>query len=132
MSKFTKFDKTALRLLRTEIDFALEQIGKTYGISLTAGNASFNADTATFKLDCALLNSEGIAETKEMIDLKAIYPQMVGKGIILSSGTKGTIVGYSRRAKKYPFLVKTTEGIFKITETQAGAGPAFIRSLIRR
>lgn len=126
MSKFTKFDKPGLRLLRTEIDFALAKIGETYGISLTAGNVSFNADTATFKLDCVLINSEGVGVTKEMLDLKAYFPQLVGKEISLSPSLKGRLVGYSRRAKKYPFLLRTTKGIYKITEAQAAAGPAFI------
>ena len=126
MSKFTKFDKPGLRLLRTEIDFALAKIGETYGISLTAGNASFNASTVTFKLEGSLLNESGEAETKEMIELKSFYPHLVGKEVTLSRGTKGKIVGYSRRAKKYPFILETPKGLFKITETQAGAGPAFI------
>ncbi len=120
MSKITKFDKSALKALRADIDAALAAVGAEHGISLKAGNARFTNDTATFKLECTLLNSDGVAETKEMIALKSLYPQLVNKSITLNRGQTGTIVGFNSRAHAYPFLVKTTKGVYKITSRQAG------------
>ncbi len=120
MSKITKFDKPALKALRVDIDAALAAVGAKHGINLKAGNARFDAKTVTFKLNCALLNSDGVAETKEMMDLKALYPQLVNKQVTLGPRTHGTIVGYKSRAQKYPFLLQTPNGVYKITSIQAG------------
>lgn len=120
MTTITKFDKPTLRALRTDIDAALAAVGAKHGISLKAGNARFTGDTATFKLECVLLNSDGVAETREMLDLKAFYPQLVNKSVSIGPRTSGVIVGYKPRAHKYPFLVKTPKGLYKISSTQAG------------
>ena len=122
MSKITKFDKPTLRALRTEIDLALAAVGAKHGISVTAGSASFRDNSATFKLECALLNSAGVAESKEMVALKECYPELVDKQVTLSRGTglTGFIIGYNPRAQKYPFLLQTSKGVYKISGFQAG------------
>ncbi len=120
MSKITKFDKPTLRALRADIDAALAAVGAKHGISLSAGNARFDANTVTFKLNCVLLNSDGKAETREMLDLKALYPQLVNKRVSIGPRTNGTIVGFNARAQKYPFLLKTPKGVYKISSVQAG------------
>ena len=120
MSKITKFDRPALRALRTDIDAALAAVGAKHGISVTAGHASFRDTNATFKLECALLNSDGKAESKELVALKECYPELVNKRITFGRGTNGFIIGYNPRASQYPFLVKTVKGIYKITAVQAG------------
>lgn len=120
MSKVTKFDKPTLRALRADIDAALAAVGAKHGISISAGNARFDANIATFKLNCALLNSDGKAETREMLDLKACYPELVNKRVTFGRGTNGFIIGYNPRAHQYPFLVKTVKGVYKISAVQAG------------
>lgn len=120
MIKITKFDKPTLRALRADIDAAVAAVGAKYGISVTAGNASFRDTSATFKLECALLNSDGKAETKEMVCLKECYPELVNKRVTFGRGTNGFIIGYNPRARQYPFLVKTVKGVYKISAVQAG------------
>ncbi len=120
MSKITEFDKPTLRDLRADIDAALIAVGAKHGIRLSTGNARFTADSATFKLECSLFNSDGVAESKEMVALKALYPQLVNKRITFGRGTNGFIIGYNPRAHQYPFLVKTVKGVYKITSAQAG------------
>lgn len=130
MPNITQFDKNTLRILRSEIDVALAQVGNAYGIDLHAGNARFDAKTATFKLDLALLDESGVVETKEMLALKAFNPDMVGKTVTLHRGMTGKVIGYNRRAKAYPYIVETDAGKkFKLSEAQVGAlasGAAFI------
>ncbi len=120
MSKITEFNKPTLKALRADIDAALTAVGAKHGISLTAGNARFTGDNATFKLECALLNSDGVAESKEMVALKALYPQLVNKRVSIGPRTHGTIVGFNHNAQKYPFLLKTPKGVYKISAVQAG------------
>lgn len=125
MSKITKFDKPTLRALRADIDAALASVGAKHGIDLKAGNASFDATIATFKLNCSLLSSDGKVETKEMIALKAYYPALVGKQLSIGPKTHGTIVGFNRNAQKYPFLLQTPKGVYKISSAQAGLGELY-------
>jgi len=126
MTKITEFDKPVLRALRADINAALAAVGAKHGISVTAGNASFRDDSATFKLECALLNSDGVAESKEMLALKECYPDLVNKRVTIGRcGTNGMIIGYNHRAHQYPFLVKTVKGIYKITALQAGLGELY-------
>ncbi|KKM59246.1 hypothetical protein LCGC14_1548390 [marine sediment metagenome] len=119
MSKMTEFDRSALRALRVDIDSALIAVGAKHGIRLSTGNARFTADSATFKLECSLFNSDGVAESKEMVALKECYPELVNKRITFGRGTNGFIIGYNPRAHQYPFLVKTVKGVYKITALQA-------------
>lgn len=120
MIKIGEFNKLTLRILRSEIDAALASVGAKHGIDLKAGNARFTADSATFKLECSLLNSDGKAETKELTALKAYHPDLVNKQVSIGRGITGTIVGFNARAQKYPFLLQTPKGVYKITSTQAG------------
>lgn len=111
-----KFNKPILRMLRTEIDDALAELAKRHGISLHIANGTFYNDTMTFKLKGALLDGDGVAADPLRIALKAYYPQYVDKAISLSRGLRGTVVGYNSRAKKYPFIVNTPKGSYKVAE----------------
>lgn len=119
--KITKFDKPTLKDLRPEIDAALAPLAAKYGIKLTAGNASFQANNVTFKLNGTIIDSSGNAKTQERMDLEALHPDLVDKKVSLSGGVVGTIVGYKTRAKKYPFLVRTSKGVYKISYDKAMA-----------
>jgi len=125
MTKITKFDRPTLRALRVEIDAALAAVGAKHGISVTASGASFRDSNATFKLECAMLNNDGKAETKEMVCLKECYPELVDKRVTFGRNYNGSIIGYNPRAPQYPFLVKTVKGVYKITALQAGLPELF-------
>jgi hypothetical protein len=77
--KITNF-KTQTKMiepLRQEIDAALKAIGEKYGISIKAGNASYNAEMVCYKLECTTMGENGEVETKEAKDFKA-YAFMYG------------------------------------------------------
>ena len=120
MTKVTKFDKPTLRALRPELNAALAAVGAKHGISITIGNGSYTGENATFKLELALLGSDGKAESKELVALKECYPELVNKQVTLNRGSTGRIIGYNPRAHQYPFLVKTVQGVYKISALQAG------------
>jgi hypothetical protein len=65
----TSITKPFLRDLRIDIDNALAAVATKHGISLTAGNATFTENTATIKLNAALLVGGRVA-TKEQENLK--------------------------------------------------------------
>ena len=72
----TQISKESLRLLRNDIDTALESVARKHGISLRTGNATYTGTTATFKLNVALIVDGKIA-TKEQSNLKELY-QLLG------------------------------------------------------
>lgn len=118
MTKIIKFDKPTLRNLRDDINLALASVADDYGIKLSAGNASFMADNVSFKLQGTIIGDDGVAKTQERIDLETFHSSLVDLPITLSNGAKGKVVGYSRRSRKYPFLVDTNKGTFKLTQDQ--------------
>ena len=72
MSKINQFSRqTDFNGLRTEINDALKALGVKYGVSIKAGNASYNSELATFKLELTTLGQGGAVETKEAKDFKS-------------------------------------------------------------
>lgn len=86
--KIKQFDKSVdFNGLRNDINTALEAIGKKYGIAIHAGNASYNPEALTFKLQCTTLGDGGVVETMEAKTFKShatIYgmkPEDLGKTV---------------------------------------------------
>lgn len=113
----TEFNKTNLCTLRDEINEALAAVAEKHNITLNAASATFYGSTMHFKLEGAVIGEDGVAKSKEREALEAFYPQYVDKEVYLGRGVSGKVVGYSRRAKKYPFLVETPKGVYKIMES---------------
>ena len=119
MSKITRFDKPNLRVLRDEIDAALKPVADKYGISLKAGNASFDAQTVRFKLQGAVISDDGVIKDEYRVALERYYPQYVDVEVTLSRAGKAKVVGYNSRGRKYPFIAETPRGErYKVTEMQ--------------
>ncbi len=109
------FDKTTLKLLRDQLNQHLAAFDTMDGLTLRIGNCRFDGAHATFKLEVSL---EG-AESQEMQDLRR-YASFYGIDPDKTHPVY-TLVGYSSKAKKYPFLVtkRGATGTYKITESQA-------------
>lgn len=109
----TKFTKQNLQALRVDIQAALTAVGEKHGIQLTYGNASFNSTGLTFsgKLAGAVIDSDGSVASQEAQDFKtyaALYdmkPEDLGFQFE-HDGAMHEIIGLSRKAPKYPILVK--------------------------
>lgn len=63
--------------LRQDINVALQSVAEKYGISIKAGNASYNDESVQFKLVCTTMGENGQVETKEAKDFK-VYASMYG------------------------------------------------------
>ena len=114
MSKITSFDKQNLPQLRAEINAALEAIGTKFGISLQAGNASFLATNATFKLVCQVGEDKSINDLKSEKAAKALalYQPLYFRQLPLDKHYKMgndvfEIVGYNTRGRTSPMLIKS-------------------------
>ena len=93
-----------LKELRKDIDSALKETSEKYKLKIKAGNCSYEADTATFKLTCSVLG----ALTREQKDLKQIakYKNLdLDKVVEYIKGEKLKLFGYKNRARKLPYIL---------------------------
>ncbi len=102
--------RNSVKSLRNDIDAALAAVGAKHGVSIHAGNARFDSNTVSFKLEAKVVSGAGEVYNAEAEALKALSPEYVGKKITLSGGVKGTVVEFHRRKHKYPFIVETANG----------------------
>lgn len=113
--KITNFDRTNLRMLRQAIDAALEDVGKDYGISIEAGNATFGENIATFKVECATIAKNGKVVSKAAEDFNR-YAQMFGLEPsdlgreFTHRGRRYTITGLKPRSHTYPIVATRDDG----------------------
>tara|TARA_A100000172_G_scaffold81150_1_gene73367 strand:+ start:665 stop:1033 length:369 start_codon:yes stop_codon:yes gene_type:complete len=108
-------DRQTVKELRDKLQTVLEGFQDSY--DLTVGNASFNEDEVTFKLNLRLKG----AETKEQKDLKtfAVYDNIDINKTVDFQGNKWNLVGFNRNARKRPYLVKNLNSNKKfVFETQ--------------
>jgi hypothetical protein len=114
MAKITSFDKQNLPQLRAEINAALEAIGAKFGVSLQAGNASFQATNATFKLVCQVGEDKSIGDLKDekaAAALKAFQP-LYFRDLPLDKHYKMgndvfEITGYNTRGRTQPMQIRS-------------------------
>ena len=113
--KISNFSRANIKGLRNEIDEALDQVAKKYGITISAGNCSFSGNEANFKLKLNTIGEGGTVITREsqMWDLYKGRTNCshlnVGDTIQLQ-GNSYTLTGYNTRAKKAPIQFKDSKG----------------------
>lgn len=115
-----QLNKDALRLLRVDLNKALEEVAAKHNIILEVGNASFTANNATFKLH-VMTKAEGV-ETKadaEEAKMKKDFEQYhrmfgidadaLGKKIKSREKTF-TVIGLDTKKRKYPIIARDEQG----------------------
>jgi hypothetical protein len=110
--KITSFDRTNLRALAADIDAALKTVADKYGISLKERGCSFMANNATFKIEGAVIGSDGntmTAERQDFIRYAEMYDlKTTDLGRLFTFNGEGyTITGLKSRSNKAPILAKS-------------------------
>ncbi len=115
-----------LRVLRADINAALESVGAKHGVVIAAEGASFTATEAKFKLMVSGTAAPG--ETPRAARLantlgvyKAMYPAIDFDAKYRNSrGETLTIEGYNSRARSMPFIlaVEGEDKRYKCSEEQ--------------
>jgi len=109
MNKITNINRKALTDLRPAINAALKAVAEEYGVSLHAGNGSYDdGNTGHFKLEITALDASG-----EVVDLSAeafkeyapLYHQIPADALGKTFGNY-TFVGYKPKARKNCFVVE--------------------------
>jgi len=109
------FDKTTLKVLREDINKALEQVAQTHGITIHAGNCSYDSELCTFKLGCqiegALSQTEKDLEDELAYRLTSSFKLSLDRSKVGKlEGREYTLIGYKTRARKRPFVVLGKNG----------------------
>ena len=89
------------------------------------GNASYSFSSINFKMSVAIENDDGVLVTPEADAFKrnarsyGFEPTDLFAEVKLSSGKRGTIIGLKTRNRKYPVIVETAQGTYKLSVNQA-------------
>jgi hypothetical protein len=122
-----------LQLLRKDIEAALASVAAKHNISLRTGKCKFSSANAEMKLEIAVLDQSGVAETKELAALKlaasmtGVSDEVLFKEFKSFSGTTYVLCGYCPRKPKYPFLAKSKDDgkIYGLTRPTVLVGLGF-------
>ena len=108
--KITNIDKATCQMLRTELNLALHDICKRYGVSIDVGRCTFGASHATFKVEVAAKNDDGKALNRDWTTLKA-HQKLLGLSddqltkVFVLGGKKFQLAGYNTRKWAKPFIL---------------------------
>ena len=115
MQDIKQFNRTNIKGLRNEIDEALDQVAKKYGITISAGNCTFSGNEANFKLKLNTIGEGGTVITRESQNWDFYKNRTqcthlnVGDKITIQ-GNPYTLTGYNTRARKAPIQFKDSRG----------------------
>lgn len=111
-------------MITADLMEALKSVEDKYGVKFAYKGARFESTTATFKIDGAILNSDGVAESKERKEFNTysfmfnLPKEMLDKEVNYS-GERYVVTGLNTRSQKYPVTAKrVSDGKgFKLTAT---------------
>ena len=115
MQDIKQFNRANIKGLRNEIDEALDQVAKKYGITISAGNCTFSGNEANFKLKLNTIGEGGTVITRESQNWDFYKNRTqcthlnVGDKITIQGGTY-ILTGYNTRARKAPIQFKDSRG----------------------
>jgi len=88
---------------------ALDTVAAELGYQIQVGNASFSGSQCTFKVECAVVGEDGMAQTREATDFKAraalygLSPDDLGK-VFTNGGERFRVTGLKPKSRKYPIV----------------------------
>tara|TARA_R100000664_G_scaffold29927_1_gene42128 strand:+ start:3029 stop:3424 length:396 start_codon:yes stop_codon:yes gene_type:complete len=113
-----KFDKANLKKIRIALEGALDGMVDDLGmpIKLKLGGISYSEANFTVKLECSLINGDGVVQNKERmawLRLASSYdldPEWIDQTFKTHDGKVLKITGLNTRARKAPVLLEDVEG----------------------
>lgn len=118
LKKVTEWNRPECGRVVDEVNKALAEAGRKLGINIQkAGGGTFNNSSFTFKVECALIGTDGVVKDKEAEAKEAeafkdfashygLKPDDFGKTFTAWSGKTYTICGLNTRARKHPIQAK--------------------------
>ena len=129
LKKVTEFNRPECRRVTDEVNKALAEVGRKLGINIQkTGGGRFDDSSFTFKIECALIGTDGVVKDKEAEAFKSfathygLKPDDFGKTFMTWDGKPFTICGLKTRARKNNILAKNAKGkryVFPAEEVKA-------------
>ena len=128
--KITRFDKATCKEVAKAAELALQEVAKTYGVSLAYKGGSFSPNNFTMKFETSVVGEGGIVLSKEATDFKSycqmynLEPTDLGKVFTSDDGTQYKITGITPRGGKYPILAESLSNgkTYKLPERMVQRG----------
>lgn len=126
MNNINKINPDSIKEIRTLIQDSLNDIMKDNGLVLDFGNATYDSDSVkftNFKVRLANADNEMMKFLKQENQYRIMHDEkpfdLEKEGTM--NGQQYTLVGFNRRARKMPYIVKRVigGGEFKIAEHTA-------------
>ena len=112
--KLTTIDRTNLRMIKDDINRAVQAVAEKYGVSIEMGSASFSATSATAKVIIAVVADNGTVRSPESVayeNYKELYGLKKNLGeTFIQNGEAYTIKGLATRSSKYPIIAENRQG----------------------
>ena len=116
--------KLGIGILGKELEAAAEAIAAKHGLSVKRGRGVYTNDSASLKMEFAIVGENGIAKTREATDFEfladefGLMPSDLG-AVFTSRGTAYTLSGLKARSPKFPFVAtRVSDGSpFKFTKS---------------
>ena len=109
-----------IKTIRKDLDSALAEVGKKYGLSVSTGRITFDATSFRTKLSAAVVDKSFIAAGVKPADAAMVTAFNANKArwgvtanigdTIHSGGRKFTLVGAKPSYRKYPLIVESARG----------------------
>jgi hypothetical protein len=109
--KITSLDKPTLRVISAAMEKALSAVGNELGIKITVGNARYEAERASYKIEVATVGTDGTVQSKGVVNFKklahmyGLKPEHLGAEITYG-GKRYRITGLNPDRFKFPLEVK--------------------------
>lgn len=106
----SKMSNAEYNVIRADINKALEQVGKKYGVQFKAGNVRVAEGYADFKLQMAIVRADGTVETVEADTFKRLHSvygfelnQLYQKFVM--GGKTYSLMGINTSSSKLPVVI---------------------------
>lgn len=107
-------DRQNAKVLAQDMLAALESVAQKHGVKFSQKSGNYTGTTLTLRIEAAILNADGVAETRERKDytlycnLYDLKPEWLD-ATFPANGTTYQIVGLNTRKHKNPVLAKRTD-----------------------
>ena len=103
-------DRQNIRLINSEINNAVQEVAKKYGVEIKTGSSSYTSNSATTKVVISTVGDDGVVMTREVEDFnnnKELFGITKNIGDTFSHrGVEFKIAGLMPRSRKFPVLGK--------------------------
>ena len=102
--KITQIDRSACKLLKSELENTLNDLSQELGVSFEIGRCTYGSNRAAFKVTA--IAAGAVSETMAALRGAAKANNLDINKIVAYNGSEWKLVGFKTRAPKRPYLVK--------------------------